>query len=694
MNKRKDAQGLRGWSVVLVILFQFYPVVFPNSFIGLDIYFVTAGFIVAIILSRYDSFNIDDAKEFLLKRAQRIIPMYYIAMILILLVVGVALPLSYKKLNLDTARKSVFLTANFYNREPGEGFLQLDGEDMNSHLWSLCLELQAYLIIPFAVLLQKRISQNATAFFSGMMVLSMLFHFSTSEPLFHKCVFSRLWQFFAGFLAFSIGDKEMTDLRLKLQDLRYELDDAKFEIRNLRSQLEEAKAENEKFRHAIPKLPTPERLHEMIVAQYQEFYRCTKRIAHLDANIRRTRNSKRSWETRMQELKQHELAHEKTRLEFLLVRAQLRTLMATPALLFCMNSISEEVWEAWMETPQKNDDGKPLLQNYGAIENAITDQLQLLEEYRSNLQTLRAELEGEQQKNTFSFQDEVLEGIKKLQSSMEKTAPEFDFTSLRRILEEQEQKNSIPRQEFMKAVEEIQHCIREALQNAADIHQPKPKQEEMPGLVDDDIINDNIEFMEELDDLEMVDESADEPAQQRNNDLRQQLQDQLQQARQGRNDLVQIIADLRNQKTCQPRRFERDEPVIVNYVKSLGFVVMIFAAVVPIPIDVDSLRLVMTLSTAAILHFNGEDVKMLSNPLMTHIGDMSLVLYLAHVPVYVVVEFYSEYIFCPFPLGILITFMLAIISNQYVECIFFKLSASNVLKISFCLFIATLILSW
>ncbi|WKY03769.1 hypothetical protein Q1695_005042 [Nippostrongylus brasiliensis] len=349
----------------------------------------------------------------------------------------------------------------------------------------------------------------------------------------------------------------MTDLRLKLQDLRYELDDAKFEIRNLRSQLEEAKAENEKFRHAIPKLPTPERLHEMIVAQYQEFYRCTKRIAHLDANIRRTRNSKRSWETRMQELKQHELAHEKTRLEFLLVRAQLRTLMATPALLFCMNSISEEVWEAWMETPQKNDDGKPLLQNYGAIENAITDQLQLLEEYRSNLQTLRAELEGEQQKNTFSFQDEVLEGIKKLQSSMEKTAPEFDFTSLRRILEEQEQKNSIPRQEFMKAVEEIQHCIREALQNAADIHQPKPKQEEMPGLVDDDIINDNIEFMEELDDLEMVDESADEPAQQRNNDLRQQLQDQLQQARQGRNDLVQIIADLRNQKTCQPRRFER-----------------------------------------------------------------------------------------------------------------------------------------
>ncbi|VDL78298.1 unnamed protein product [Nippostrongylus brasiliensis] len=159
MNKRKDAQGLRGWAVLLVILFQFYPVVFPNSFIGLDIYFVTAGFIVAIILSRYDSFNIDNAKEFLLKRAQRILPMYYIAMILILLVVGVALPLSYKKLNLETARKSVFLTANFYNREP------------------------------------------------GMMVLSMLFHFSTSEPLFHKCVFSRLWQFFAGFLAFSIGDK-------------------------------------------------------------------------------------------------------------------------------------------------------------------------------------------------------------------------------------------------------------------------------------------------------------------------------------------------------------------------------------------------------------------------------------------------------------------------------------------------------
>ncbi|VDL71620.1 unnamed protein product [Nippostrongylus brasiliensis] len=202
----------------------------------------------------------------------------------------------------------------------------------------------------------------------------------------------------------------------------------KTQIDTLRFQPEDAKAENQTFQRAISKLPTPERLHEMIVTQYQEFYRCTKRIAHFDASTRRL---KRSWETRI-----------------------------------------------------------------------------LYEQY------------------------------------------------LRRSFA-QDPRRARTNEELRKALEELQHSIRDALQDAADIHHPEPKQEEVPALVDEDVINDNIEFVGEIDDLETVDGSSDEPAQQKSNHLRQHLQNQLRQARQGKNDLIMIIVSLRNQKTCQPRRFER-----------------------------------------------------------------------------------------------------------------------------------------
>ena len=35
-QKRKDIQGLRALAIILVVLFHFFPDVFPNGYVGVD----------------------------------------------------------------------------------------------------------------------------------------------------------------------------------------------------------------------------------------------------------------------------------------------------------------------------------------------------------------------------------------------------------------------------------------------------------------------------------------------------------------------------------------------------------------------------------------------------------------------------------------------------------------------------------
>ncbi|VDP52640.1 unnamed protein product [Heligmosomoides polygyrus] len=67
--------------------------------------------------------------------------------------------------------------------------------------------------------------------------------------------------------------------------------------------------------------------------------------------------------------------------------------------------------------------------------------------------------------------------------------------------------------------------------------------------------------MEEIDDLEAEEDPVQEPEEvpqdDRNDNVRHQMEQELQQARQAVGNFAQTIAELREQKTCQSRRFER-----------------------------------------------------------------------------------------------------------------------------------------
>ncbi|CAJ0605615.1 unnamed protein product [Cylicocyclus nassatus] len=51
-QKRQDIQGIRGWAIALVVTFHFFPAYCPNGYVGVDMFFVVSGFLMAMIITR------------------------------------------------------------------------------------------------------------------------------------------------------------------------------------------------------------------------------------------------------------------------------------------------------------------------------------------------------------------------------------------------------------------------------------------------------------------------------------------------------------------------------------------------------------------------------------------------------------------------------------------------------------------
>ena len=84
-NYRIEIDGLRGISIILVILFHAKIPFFSGGFFGVDIFFVISGYLItSIILNLYEQ-----EKFFLVKfyerRIRRIIPALYVVLFFLIL---------------------------------------------------------------------------------------------------------------------------------------------------------------------------------------------------------------------------------------------------------------------------------------------------------------------------------------------------------------------------------------------------------------------------------------------------------------------------------------------------------------------------------------------------------------------------------------------------------------------------------
>ncbi|EPB77272.1 acyltransferase [Ancylostoma ceylanicum] len=202
-EKRLDIQGLRGWAIVLVVLFHFFPDYFPNGYIGVDMFFVISGFLIAMILRQSDTLDMEAIRSFYYRRIRRILPLYYLAIACILIALFLLLPSSYRSMNIDSSRRAIILISNIKKVDVDANYqkLLLNAEDLFTHTWSLCVEMQWYLLVPLIFVAQRFATAWEKTFFTGVAISSIVFYFLIDDVNSFYCVLARIWQFCFGVLA-------------------------------------------------------------------------------------------------------------------------------------------------------------------------------------------------------------------------------------------------------------------------------------------------------------------------------------------------------------------------------------------------------------------------------------------------------------------------------------------------------------
>lgn len=149
---RTDIQGLRALAVIAVVTFHVDRTWLPGGYLGVDLFFVISGFIISTLLlqqQRQKQFNL---AKFYLARVQRIVPAY-VAMLVCVLVVGTILLTGNDFLALWASAKSA---AGFISNRYFSHYYDYFGPHAYElpllHTWSLAVEMQFYLFMPFALL--------------------------------------------------------------------------------------------------------------------------------------------------------------------------------------------------------------------------------------------------------------------------------------------------------------------------------------------------------------------------------------------------------------------------------------------------------------------------------------------------------------------------------------------------------------
>lgn len=145
---RPDIQWLRGYAVLVVVLFHAHIEWVKGGYLGVDIFFVISGFLVTGMLLRQIDSDDFSFREFYFRRAKRLLPAAYCTFLLS--IIGAVFLLTSKEL-VDFSQQllgAILFSANVVLRWQGSYFgVESDLKPL-LHIWSLSIEEQYYALIP------------------------------------------------------------------------------------------------------------------------------------------------------------------------------------------------------------------------------------------------------------------------------------------------------------------------------------------------------------------------------------------------------------------------------------------------------------------------------------------------------------------------------------------------------------------
>jgi peptidoglycan/LPS O-acetylase OafA/YrhL len=201
---------LRALSVFFVIIYHYFPSISQNGYLGVDIFFVISGFVITKSIIEKNFFTVSGIIFFYRKRILRLFPSIILVIILFLLlsVLFVSRP-DYEVFL--TAKYSIVGLSNIYLFHINQDYFSINNElNPFSHMWSLSVEEQFYLIYPIIVyfFLTNKHIKNYFNFFLVLFFFISLFSYlllklNHSLLTFYLTPF-RIWQIMAGAIAYRL----------------------------------------------------------------------------------------------------------------------------------------------------------------------------------------------------------------------------------------------------------------------------------------------------------------------------------------------------------------------------------------------------------------------------------------------------------------------------------------------------------
>lgn len=149
---RSDIQVLRGVAIVLVVLYHLDIKGFELGFLGVDIFFVISGFLIAKIAPHQ---NISD---FLMRRIRRLAPSYFFTLFVVTTIVFFYTIPADSNQFLERLPFHFFGLSNF-SFWAENSYFTLSSFRPLLNLWSLAVELQFYLMFVCGLIFLVRINR-------------------------------------------------------------------------------------------------------------------------------------------------------------------------------------------------------------------------------------------------------------------------------------------------------------------------------------------------------------------------------------------------------------------------------------------------------------------------------------------------------------------------------------------------------
>lgn len=208
MRYRAEIDGIRAIAVTAVLLFHFFPAIFPLGYLGVDVFFVISGFLISSYIIKECDQGTFSYTEFYNRRIKRILPVVMLVLMVCSLVAAVVFAPSNLRDYSFSLLSSVTFTANIYFWRNG-GYFGLDNNiEPLLHMWSLGVEEQFYLIFPVLMVFLLTKVKNKTYVFYTMTTFCLLSYIACiylikkdlTAPVFFLLP-TRAWQFGVGILA-------------------------------------------------------------------------------------------------------------------------------------------------------------------------------------------------------------------------------------------------------------------------------------------------------------------------------------------------------------------------------------------------------------------------------------------------------------------------------------------------------------